>query len=53
MTPIYLDYAAATPLDDRVRVAMEPYLTTDFTTRRRHILELDMLKKPWKTPVPR
>lgn len=27
---IYLDYAAATPLDPRVRLAMEPYLTTDF-----------------------
>jgi len=27
---IYLDYAAATPLDPRVRLAMEPYLTDDF-----------------------
>lgn len=27
---IYLDYAAATPLDPRVQLAMEPYLTHDF-----------------------
>ncbi|MBC7707632.1 cysteine desulfurase [Polaromonas sp.] len=27
---IYLDYAAATPLDERVLAAMQPYLTTDF-----------------------
>lgn len=26
-TPIYLDYAAATPLDERVFAAMQPYLT--------------------------
>ena len=29
-SPIYLDYAAATPLDERVFFAMEPYLTRDF-----------------------
>ena len=29
-TSIYLDYAAATPLDTRVRQAMQPYLTTKF-----------------------
>ena len=28
--PIYLDYAAATPLDERVFVAMQPYLTEKF-----------------------
>jgi cysteine desulfurase len=28
--PIYLDYAAATPLDSDVYKAMQPYLTTDF-----------------------
>lgn len=28
--PIYLDYAAATPLDEEVFVAMEPYLKTEF-----------------------
>lgn len=28
--PIYLDYAAATPIDSRVRQAMEPYLSDDF-----------------------
>jgi cysteine desulfurase len=27
---IYLDYAATTPIDPRVREKMEPYLTTDF-----------------------
>lgn len=30
MAPIYLDYAAATPLDERVLAAMQPYLTTEF-----------------------
>lgn len=30
MKQIYLDYAAATPLDDRVLKAMEPYLTKQF-----------------------
>lgn len=30
MKRIYLDYAAATPLDSRVKAAMEPYLTTEF-----------------------
>jgi cysteine desulfurase len=29
-TPIYLDYAAATPLDERVFRAMQPYLTERF-----------------------
>lgn len=29
-TPVYLDYAAATPLDERVFRAMHPYLTTQF-----------------------
>lgn len=29
-TTIYLDYAAATPLDPRVRRAMEPYLSSKF-----------------------
>lgn len=28
--PIYLDYAAATPLDERVFLAMQPYLTEKF-----------------------
>lgn len=28
--PIYLDYAAATPLDEHVLAAMQPYLTTEF-----------------------
>lgn len=28
--PIYLDYAAATPLDERVFAAMQPYLTEKF-----------------------
>lgn len=28
--PIYLDYAAATPLDERVFIAMQPYLTEKF-----------------------
>lgn len=30
MKPIYLDYAAATPVDERVRKAMWPYLTDEF-----------------------
>ncbi len=30
MFMIYLDHAAATPLDDRVLEAMKPYFTTDF-----------------------
>ena len=30
MSPIYLDYAAATPLDAQVLAAMQPYLTTEF-----------------------
>lgn len=29
-TPIYLDYAAATPLDERVFAAMQPYLSRRF-----------------------
>lgn len=29
-TSIYMDYAAATPLDERVFVAMRPYFTEDF-----------------------
>ncbi|HSX28277.1 MAG TPA: cysteine desulfurase family protein [Candidatus Saccharimonadales bacterium] len=29
-TPIYLDYAAATPLDDEVFAAMQPYFATQF-----------------------
>jgi cysteine desulfurase len=29
-SPIYLDYAAATPLDERVFAAMRPYLTEQF-----------------------
>lgn len=29
-TPIYLDYAAATPLDERVFAAMQPYLAEKF-----------------------
>ena len=29
-TEIYLDYAAATPLDQRVFAAMEPYLTSQY-----------------------
>ena len=29
-TPIYLDYAAATPLDERVFAAMQPFLTERF-----------------------
>lgn len=29
-TPIYLDYAAATPLDERVFAVMQPYLTERF-----------------------
>lgn len=29
-TPIYLDYAAATPLDERVFAAMQPYMTEYF-----------------------
>lgn len=29
-TPIYLDYAAATPLDERVFAVMQPYLTEQF-----------------------
>lgn len=29
-TPVYLDYQATTPLDDRVLEAMMPYLTTKF-----------------------
>jgi cysteine desulfurase len=29
-TPIYLDYAAATPLDERVFATMQPYLTEQF-----------------------
>src|ERR1035437_2790286 len=28
--PIYLDYAAATPIDERVRDTMEPYLSDKF-----------------------
>jgi len=27
---IYLDFAAATPIDDRVMLVMEPYFKTDF-----------------------
>ena len=30
MERIYLDYAAATPLDERVLQAMMPYLTSEF-----------------------
>ena len=30
MGRIYLDYAAATPLDERVLQAMMPYLTSEF-----------------------
>ena len=30
MLPIYLDYQATTPLDERVRLAMEPYWTGAF-----------------------
>lgn len=30
MSPIYLDYAAATALDERVLAAMQPFLTTEF-----------------------
>ena len=30
MERIYLDHAAATPLDERVLVAMMPYLTTQY-----------------------
>lgn len=29
-TPIYMDYAAATPLDERVFAAMQPYFTEQF-----------------------
>ena len=29
-TPLYLDHAAATPLDDRVLAAMQPYFATNF-----------------------
>ena len=29
-TPVYLDYAATTPLDPRVRAAMEPYFSNLF-----------------------
>jgi len=30
MRRVYLDHAAATPLDSRVKAVMEPYLTTEF-----------------------
>lgn len=35
-TPIYLDYAAATPLDDRVLAAMRPYFTDQFHNPSAH-----------------
>jgi len=30
MKQVYLDHAAATPMDERVRTVMEPYLTDKY-----------------------
>ena len=36
---IYLDFAAATPIDDRVMLVMEPYFKTDFYNPSANYLE--------------
>ena len=49
-TPIYLDYAATTPVDKRVAEKMIPYLSDIFGNPASN--SHGPQKKPWKKPAP-